>query len=98
MFNFTPQPLYRRTITLVPVEYEAGLVPEPLWIFWRNVKSFAHVGVRTQKSFFKLLHCLNRIYSFLILNVMVYKVTTGFRGVKVTRGEVEWQAVVHTFD
>jgi len=23
------------------IEYEAGWVPEPLWIFWRQEKSFA---------------------------------------------------------
>ena len=29
--NFTPRPQYPRERTLVPIEYEAGRAPQPIW-------------------------------------------------------------------
>ena len=34
--NATPRPLYSQEKILVRTEYEAGLVPAPVWAVWRS--------------------------------------------------------------
>ena len=42
-----PPPPPRGERTLVPVEYEAGWAPEPVWTVWRTEKFLAPYSVRT---------------------------------------------------
>jgi hypothetical protein len=45
--NFTPQLLYPQKISLVPIDYDAGWAPEPVWTFCRREKCSVCATVRT---------------------------------------------------
>jgi len=53
------KPIYLNKRTPVPIEYEAGWNPEPIWLFWRREKNnseimeiFCYVGRATRQSVF----------------------------------------------
>jgi len=43
----TPQPLYARERTAVPIEYEVGCVPELVLSSWGTEKCLTHAGIQT---------------------------------------------------
>jgi hypothetical protein len=48
MVNFTLQPLYPQERNKMPIKWEAGWAPEPVWMFWGKEKFLAHAGIGIQ--------------------------------------------------